>query len=429
MTRLLFDIGSTYFKVAEEGTIRQYFRDFGRPIFDDLMDKCGDLIKRHSPDEIRICSSANGGLSTLIIGLSNSFSLKYAVNIAFNSGINIIDTVLYPDIDSATAPLETVDVVIVVGGIDGVGGIFDERLFGFLEKVHYENIVYVGSADDRDYLADHIDHLVILDNIITDRLKINEGELKTYLTDLYQADIMGKEDIKQLYHITANQIYSTPYVVNLALPHVKEKLDVADPYIVIDIGGATTDIHYSRDLVSDNIVGEGGYDRLVFKKLGVYKSRESLIHTARQNEFVFELLNHLGVTENILEERSEKATKILMQLAIFLVLYKVSRHHADYIELKLENLNSIVLTGGITKLLSQEEAEEIVGFFYKKLLHFHQIPDIVLDRNYEIWTYGMTELEKLESGNRKSGIGNREPEVGSLDTQHSTLSTRKKDRP
>jgi len=395
--KLLFDIGSTYFKMAENGTIHHYFRDFNRPIFDDLMEKCGDTIAKYRPEEIQICSSANGGLSTLIIGLSNSFSLKYAINIAFNSGINIIDTVLYHDIDTAKPPVEMIDVVIVVGGIDGVGRIFDDRLFDFLQDCAYQNIVYVGSADERGYLSEKLEKLVVLDNIITDKLKINEGALKTYLTDLYQADIMGKEDIKHLYEITANQIYSTPYIVNRALSHISDRLDVADPFIVIDIGGATTDIHYSSDLVNDNIVGEGGYDRLVFKKLGVYKSRESLIHTARQNEFVYELLNYLNVTENILEEESEAATKVLMQLAIFLVLYKVSRHHSDYVELKLENLNSIVLTGGITKVLNQEESETIIRFFYKKLLHFHQIPGIVLDTNYEIWTYGMQEFTNEEA--------------------------------
>jgi hypothetical protein len=80
-----------------------------------------------------------------------------------------------------------------------------------------------------------------------------------------------------------------------------------------------------------------------------------------------------------------------MQLSIFLVLYKVSKHHAAYIELNLENLNSIVLTGGITKVLTQEEAEEIIRFFYRKILRFHHTPTILLDRNYEIWTYGIKE--------------------------------------
>jgi len=391
MSRLFIDVGSTYFKVSQNDSIGQYFRDFNKNIFDDLSGRCGDILSQYAKEDVYICSSANGGLSTLIIGLTNSYSLKYAINIAFNSGINIIDTVLYPKIQRETPPLEMIDVVIIVGGIDGVERVFDERLLRYLEAAHYQNIVYVGSSSDRAFLEQNIENIVILENIISPKLKIQEEALKTYLTDLYQADIVGKEDIKQLYAITANQIFSTPYIVNRALPQVSNILDVADPFIVIDIGGATTDIHYSRDLVEDNIVSQSGYDRLVFKKLGVYKSRESLVHTAKSNEFVFELLEHLNVTENILEEQSEKATRILMQLSIFLVLYKVSKHHAAYIELNLETLNSIVLTGGITKVLSDEEAEEIILFFYKKILRFHRAPTIILDRAYEIWTYGIKE--------------------------------------
>jgi len=391
MSNVLIDIGSTYFKVAHDGQIEQHFRDFDKNILDDLNSKCADILARTAKEDIHICSSANGGLSTLIIGLTNSFSLKYAINIAFNSGINIIDTVLYPKITYETPPREMIDVIIIVGGIDGVAQVFDEKLLRYLEGVRAQNIVYVGSDSDRVFLENNIENIVILENIIDGKLKIREEALKQYLTDLYQADIMGKEDIKQLYAITANQIYSTPYIVNRSLSRINERLHVADPFIVIDIGGATTDIHYSRDLVQDNILSESGYDRLVFKKLGVYKSRESLVHTAKNNEFVFELLEHLNVTENILEEQSEKATRILMQLSIFLVLYKVSKHHAAYIELNLENLNSIVLTGGITKVLTQEEVEEIIRFFYRKILRFHHTPTILLDRNYEIWTYGIKE--------------------------------------
>jgi len=391
MSKLLIDIGSTYFKVAQDGKIDQYFRDFNKNILDDLNTKCADIISKYSKEDINICSSANGGLSTLIVGLSNSFSLKYAINIAFNSGINIIDTVLYPNIESEAVPSEMIDVIIVVGGIDSVTNIFDEKLLNYLQKVNYQNIVYVGSKNSAQFLEEHIENVVVLENIISNELKIQEDELKQYLTDLYQADIVGKEDIKQLYEITANQIFSTPYMVNRSLSQINRRLDVADPFIVVDIGGATTDIHYSRDLVNDNILTQSGYDRLVFKKLGVYKSRESLVHTAKNNEFVFELLEHLNVTENILEEYSEEATATLMKLAIFLVLYKVSKHHGQYVELNLDILNSIVLTGGITKVLTQDEVDDIVLFFYKKILQFHHAPTTLLDSNYEIWTYGIDE--------------------------------------
>ena len=280
-----------------------------------------------------------------------------------------------------------IDVVIVVGGIDSVKNIFGDDLLGYLNQAQYSNIVYVGSAVEAPFLQKHIKDIMILPNIVTNRLQVCEEALKEYLTNLYQEDIIGKEDIKELYSLTENQIYSTPYIVNQTLATLHTKFpSVVDPFIMIDIGGATTDIHYSTDLVEDNLVVSGGYDRLVFKKLGVFKSRESLVFTAKNNEFVYELLNYLNVTENILEEKSEQATKMLMQLSIFLVLYKVSNLHDGYITLKLERLESLVFTGGITKVLNDDNIESIMIFFYKKILGFKQIPTIVVDKNYEIWT-------------------------------------------
>jgi hypothetical protein len=387
--KLLIDVGSTYFKVSTVHGVQQHFRDFNKDIFDDLTYKCGDIIHNYHKDDVYICSSANGGLSTLIIGITNSFSLKYATNIAFNSGINIIDTVLYKDIETTSVPSDLIDVVIIVGGIDSVSNIFDEKLFSYLEKVKYSNIVYVGSNQDSDYLKENIEKLVVLPNIITNKLQVEEENLKEYLTNLYQADIEGKEDIKHLYDITSNQIFSTPYIVNKTLPLIDSKFSVANPYILIDIGGATTDIHYSKDLVEENMVTTNEFDRLVFKKLGVYKSKESLIFAAKNNEFVYELLAHLKVTENIFEEKSDKALRILMQLAIFLVLCKVSAFRKAYVNLKLNILNSIVFTGGITKVLKQEEIEDIVSFFYQKILNSQHKPTIVMDSNYDIWTLGM----------------------------------------
>lgn len=386
--KLLIDVGSTYFKVSTADSIEQHARDFNKKILDDLTLRCGKTIDRFAKEDVYICSSANGGLSTLIIGITQSFSLKYATNIAFNSGINIIDTVLYQNIEEYSIPSDLIDVVIVVGGINSCGDIFGEDLYDYLGKLNYSNIVFVGSEQDAPAIQQNIDNVVVLPNIIDDKLHIVEEDLKNYLTNLYQQDIEGKEDIKHLYDITANQIYSTPYIVNKTLPLIDGSFSVANPFILLDVGGATTDVHYSKDLVDDNIVTENEYDRLVFKKLGVYKSRPSLVFAAKNNEFVYELLMHLKVTENIFEEHSEKATKILMQVAIFLVLCKISYYRKAYINLKLLAINSIVLTGGITKVLSNEEVEDIVAFFYKKILTSEHKPTVVMDGNYDIWTLG-----------------------------------------
>lgn len=389
--KLLIDIGSTYFKVCTPDSIEQHFRDFNKRILDDLNHKCGDTVSRFSENDIHICSSANGGLSTLIIGLTQSYSLKYATNIAYNAGINIIDSIVFQDIETYSVPSDLIDAVIIVGGIDSNGGVFDARLDNYLAKLNYSNAVFVGNASDGEALGSRLDKLTVLPNIIDNRLHIVESHLKEYLTNLYQQDIEGKEDIKHLYDITGNQIYSTPYVVNKSLPLIHSSFAVTDPFILLDIGGATTDVHYSKDLVTDNIVTEQGHDRIVFKKLGVYKSRQSLIFTAEQNEFAYELLMHLMVTENIYNEHSEKATKILMQLAIFLVLCNMSHYQPSYVSLKLLAMNSIVFTGGITKVLGADDIEDVVAFFYRKILNSEHKPVTVLDNNYDIWTLGAKE--------------------------------------
>jgi hypothetical protein len=394
--KLLIDVGSTYFKISTADRIEQHFRDFNKDVFDDLMSKCAETVNRFDKDDVHICSSANGGLSALVIGVTNSFSLKYAINIAFNSGVNIIDTIIYQDIEDYSLPSDLVDVVIIVGGVDTHAGLFADSLFNYLAQLNYSNVVFVGSAQDAPRVSENVADLVVLPNIIDDRLHIVEEHLKDYLTNLYQQDIEGKEDIKHLYDITSNQIFSTPYIVNQALPMIDSVFSVANPFILLDIGGATTDIHYSKDLVDDNMVTENEYDRLVFKRLGVYKSRQSLIFAAQNNEFVYELLTHLKVTENIFDEHSDKATKILMQLAIFLVLCNISHYGKPYVNLKLLAINSIVLTGGITKVLTVEDIEMIIGFFYRKILTSDHKPVTILDSNYDIWTLGARENQSCQ---------------------------------
>ena len=68
--KLLIDVGSTYFKVSTDESIEQHFRDFSKDILDDLVYKCGKTIARFEKSNVHICSSANGGLSALIIGIT-----------------------------------------------------------------------------------------------------------------------------------------------------------------------------------------------------------------------------------------------------------------------------------------------------------------------------------------------------------------------
>ena len=66
----------------------------------------------------------------------------------------------------------------------------------------------------------------------------------------------------------------------------------------------------------------------------------------------------------------------------------MSSYRPAYVTLKLLAMNSIVFTGGITKVLSTEDIEDVVMFFYKKILNSDHKPVTVLDVDYGIWTLG-----------------------------------------
>ena len=66
----------------------------------------------------------------------------------------------------------------------------------------------------------------------------------------------------------------------------------------------------------------------------------------------------------------------------------MSKDQKSYVNLKLLVINSIVFTGGISKVLTVQEIENIVSFFYKKILSSDHKPASILDSNYDIWTLG-----------------------------------------
>ena len=70
----------------------------------------------------------------------------------------------------------------------------------------------------------------------------------------------------------------------------------------------------------------------------------------------------------------------------------MSHFRQTYVNLKLLAINSIVLTGGITKVLTVEEIETIIAFFYRKILTSdHNPADRAGFHDYDIWTLGAKE--------------------------------------
>jgi hypothetical protein len=389
---LYIDIGSTYFKILKNNESIQIKRDQNADIYDNLMYHIGDFIAEYMSENIYISSSANRGLNALIFGMSNSFSLSYSSAVAYNSGINVVETILFNEgyLNKHTSDL--FDIVLIVGAIDGVSNNIGKKEVDYIKKLKCSHVVYAGSEHNTSFVRDNLDDVIFVKNILNNKLKLKDKELSDVLIKLYTNDIVGKSFIKKIKKITSNDIFPTPYVVNQALEglHIDNN-KVASPFLLIDIGGATTDVHYSTDLVKKNYT-YSGFDRLVFKKLGVHTSKKSLIFSAKQNEYMYELLLHLNITEEIFNDNNN--VNQLMQLALYLVLYEVSFLNDTCQILSLDKLNEIVITGGCVKILNYNEIDEIIKFFYITVLRLDKYPRIVIDKQYLTWANGINKLIK-----------------------------------
>ena len=75
------------------------------------------------------------------------------------------------------------------------------------------------------------------------------------------------------------------------------KIGVIAPCLLLDIGGATTDLHYTVEIVKDgsggraSSLGSSSVARYVFTDLGIVASRDSLMLQLRSDSRLYEFLN------------------------------------------------------------------------------------------------------------------------------------------
>jgi hypothetical protein len=396
MKRLYIDIGSTYYKIFENGRSIQIKRDSSKSVRIDLLSRIKETFLKYKKKNIYVTSSANGGLNALIIGATHNFSVGFASNIATNSGVNVIKSILFDEGLDAKWSTYDFDVIIIVGGINGVSNKIGKKTIDIVNKIKCNSVVYAGSNFNIPYLDGNIKSVIFLKNILDNRLKSNNDELSGFLIKLYDSDIVGKSFIEDVKAVTSNSILPTPYVVNKSLQGLSLNHYIASPFLLIDIGGATTDIHFSTDLAIDRY-SESGFDRLVFKKLGIFKSRKSLLFSAKNNEYMYELLQYLNITEDIYDVSNKLyVDSKLMQISLFLVLYRVSGLSDKYLQLQLDKINELVITGGAAIVLSVSDIQKVIDFFNTILLSIEFTPNIIIDTEYIIWTQGIDNL--IEGG-------------------------------
>jgi hypothetical protein len=410
-SKVAVDIGSTVVKLAllagDDTVVDQQFhaRDSEAGIFaqvEALLDaaSCGP-----NWDEVAVCSSANGGLRVGIVCLSKHFSGAALREQVLLAGAN---PVFVHDFEDNGDNTSYVDILLVGGGIDcDDAAPMEQRLNSCdLSNYRYGSLVFAGNRYLADLFCARFPVARVAPNPLAEHLVSRSHSVFELVRRAYLDDLVYKEGVTELSHRLGSGIRPTPELVNAGFQRLvtnRSSIVAVSPCILLDIGGATTDLHYTAEIVTANgasTVPPTGYSvsRYVFTDLGIVASRPNLTLVLRAHPRLYELTREI-LTENVTERyrlfregEYEPSPQFLAYGCLFLALERFAQgRSAGLPSGDLSKLNQLVLTGGGAQTLSEPMIARVVDLV---LPANNNRPSVLVDRDYRVWVEGISWSER-----------------------------------
>ena len=267
-----------------------------------------------------------------------------------------------------------------------------------LSGYDYGQLIYAGNRYLADRLPASLASAKIVANPMADRLVPTDESLLEEVRSLYLDDLTGRQDVAELQPMSEVPIWPTPAVVGKAYEAISRNRGWTTfpmPCIVVDIGGATTDVHFGLDVVRqrqlDRYHSSHTCNRYVFTDLGVVASEQSTVGRLTQHECLHDLLRIVyGASADKRRAdlfEGEAEGEMLFYACFLLSLHAMVEGTGQAPVLDFEKVQSIVVTGGASQCTDPVVLSKIA----RRLLPVSSdnALDIFLDANYRIWAEGM----------------------------------------
>lgn len=311
--RLLIDFGSTFTKVVYVDLVRHEI--IARAKHPSTVDTditeglhfCLEEISRDTGErtletrDALACSSAAGGLRIACVGFVPDYSSEAANLAALGAGAKVVRCYSYETNRKEIEELKEIqpDIILLTGGTDGG----DKRVI--VHNAHMlaghawpdTKILFAGNKAASDEIRDIFENsgleIILTDNVMPEigRLAVDACHKKIrelFITHIIEAKGIGK---------------AKKYIQNILMPTPSAVLDAAElladgwgdinglgELFIIDVGGATTDIHSvadgspGRGAVTLRGLPEPRVKRSVEGDLGLLYNIDSLIELLRERE-------------------------------------------------------------------------------------------------------------------------------------------------
>jgi uncharacterized protein (TIGR01319 family) len=238
--------------------------------------------------EIHVNSSAAGGLRMTVHGLTRGMTARAAHEAALGAGAIVKFVTAGPLTDSDVEEIQQIrpNIVLLAGGVDygETGPIL--RNAETLASLHLTvPVIYAGNAairgPVRKVFEAHHAELLMTDNVFPEVDVLNVDPVRHLIHEAFNRHIIHAAGMGRLEELTQGTILPTPGAV---LRAAELFADVVGDCLVVDVGGATSDVHSvtdgSREWTSKMIEPEPRAKRTVEGDLGVYVNARNIVDLA-----------------------------------------------------------------------------------------------------------------------------------------------------
>jgi uncharacterized protein (TIGR01319 family) len=213
---------------------------------------------RATDAEVLACSSAGGGLRIAVIGNEELVTAEAGRRVALSSGGRVVSVTAEGGRVPETAPerglrhttLAEADVVLLTGGTDGGNREVLVRAARQLVEAGWGGpVVVAGNVDAQDEVAAALRDLphVLADNVVPRIGVLAPGSARAAIREMFLRHVIGGKHLSSRADFTAMVRGATPDVVLTGVELLARGLGDDRPgagdVVVVDIGGATTDVH------------------------------------------------------------------------------------------------------------------------------------------------------------------------------------------
>lgn len=263
---LLVDFGSTYTKITCVDLDREYIVGTSKAtttvktnVLDGYNKAYNRLIRDHPEIKedkisgISACSSAAGGLKMCAIGLVEELTVEAAKRACLGAGaiVNLVFSHHMTKREVKTLLEADIDIILLAGGTDGGN---QECILHNAKRLRDSKIdvpiIIAGNKDATDAIDDIFEgsgmEYYIASNVMPQLKKLDVKETKNIIRKIFIDKIIEAKGIKKAEEQMDEIIMPTPEAVLLASELLSQGYEDKEGYgelMVIDIGGATTDVH------------------------------------------------------------------------------------------------------------------------------------------------------------------------------------------